>query len=39
MITLQFSCNVNIKIYIGKIDIFLDDLDIPWPTAKKPKHN
>ena len=39
VITLQFSCNVNIKIYIGKIDIFLDDLDIPWPTAKKPKHN
>ena len=38
IITLHFSCNVDIKIFITKIDIFLDDLDIPWPTIRKPQH-
>ena len=37
-ITLNFSLNVTIKLFIEKIEIYLDDLDMPWPTVKKPIH-
>ena len=37
-ITLNFSSDVTIKLFIEKIEIFLDDLDMPWPTGKKPMH-
>ena len=37
-IILNFSSNVTIKILVEKIEIFLDDLDMPWPTGKKPIH-
>ena len=37
-ITLKFSSDVTIKLLIEKIEIYLDDLDMPWPTGKKPIH-
>ena len=37
-ITLNFSLNLTIKIKVEKIKILLDDLDMPWPTVKKPMH-
>ena len=37
-ITLNFSLDVTIKLCIEKIEIYLDDLDMPWPTVKKPMH-
>ena len=37
-ITLNFSLDVTIKLFIDKIEIYLDDLDMPWPTGKKPMH-
>ena len=37
-ITLNFSLDVTIKLFIEKIEIYLDDLDMPWPTGKKPIH-
>ena len=36
--TLNFSSDFTIKIAVDKIEIFLDDLDMPWPTVKKPIH-
>ena len=37
-ITLNFSLGLTIKLFIEKIEIYLDDLDMPWPTGKKPMH-
>ena len=37
-ITLNFSSDLTIKLFIEKIEIYLDDLDMPWPTGKKPMH-
>ena len=37
-IKLNFSSDVTIKLLVEKIEIFLDDLDMPWPTGKKPMH-
>lgn len=37
-LTLNFSLDVTIKLFIEKIEIYLDDLDMPWPTVKKPMH-
>ena len=37
-ITLNFSLDITIKLFIEKIEIYLDDLDMPWPTGKKPLH-
>ena len=37
-ITLNFSMSVEIILYCKKIDILLEDFDIPWPTKLKPKH-
>ena len=37
-ITLSFSSDVTIKLFVEKIEIYLDDLDMPWPTGKKPMH-
>ena len=28
----------HVKLFIEKIEIYLDDLDMPWPTGKKPMH-
>ena len=36
--TLNFSSDFTIKLSVEKIEIFLDDLDMPWPTVKKPIH-
>ena len=36
--TLNFSSDFTIKLSVEKIKIFLDDLDMPWPTVKKPIH-
>ena len=38
-ITFNFSSDVTIKLFVEKIEIYLDDLDMPWPTGKKPMHN
>ena len=32
------SEGITIKLFIEKIEIYLDDLDMPWPTGKKPMH-
>ena len=37
-IKLNFSSDITIKLFIDEIEIYLDDLDMPWPTAKKPMH-
>jgi len=37
-ITLNFSMSVQIILYCKKIDVLLEDIDIPWPTKLKPKH-
>ena len=37
-ITLNFSKSVEIILYCKKIDVLLEDFDIPWPTKLKPKH-
>ena len=37
-IKLNFSSDLTIKLLVEKIEIFLDDLDMPWPTGKKPMH-
>ena len=37
-IILNFSLDIKIKLLIEKIEIYLDDLDMPWPTGKKPMH-
>jgi len=37
-IKLNFSSDITIKLFIEEIEIYLDDLDMPWPTGKKPMH-
>ena len=37
-IILNFSLEFIIKLEVEKIKIFLDDLDMPWPTGKTPIH-
>ena len=37
-ITLNFSMSVEIILCCKKIDVVLEDIDIPWPTKLKPKH-
>ena len=37
-ITFNFSSDVTIKLFVEKLEIYLDDLDMPWPTGKKPMH-
>ena len=37
-IIFYFSSDFIIKLAVEKIKIFLDDLDMPWPTVKKPMH-
>ena len=37
-VTLYFSSDITIKLLVEKIEIYLDDLDMPWPTGKKPMH-
>lgn len=37
-IVLNFSLDITIKLLIEEIEIYLDDLDMPWPTGKKPMH-
>ncbi len=37
-IILNFSSDVTVKLLTEKIEIYLDDLDMPWPTGKKPMH-
>ena len=37
-ITLNFSMSVEIILCCKKIDVVLEDIDIPWPTKLKPEH-
>ena len=37
-ISFNFSLNSSIDIKVKKINILLDDIDLPWPTIKKPIH-
>ena len=37
-ITLNFSMSVEIILFCKKIDVVLEDIDIPWPTKLKPEH-
>ena len=38
IISLNFSLGMFIKIKIKDLNIFLDDIDMPWPTYKEPIH-
>ena len=37
-IILNFSMSVEIILCCKKIDVVLEDIDIPWPTKLKPEH-
>ena len=37
-IILNFSSDITVKLLTEKIEIYLDDIDMPWPTGKKPMH-
>lgn len=37
-IILYFSKSIEIILYCKKLDILLEDIDIPWPTKLKPEH-
>ena len=37
-ITLHFSSSVEFVIECKKIEVYLEDIDIPWPTKLKPEH-
>ena len=37
-ITLNFSMSIEIILNCKKIDALLEDIDLPWPTKLKPKH-
>ena len=37
-ITLNFSMSVEIILCCEKLDVVLEDIDIPWPTKLKPEH-
>lgn len=37
-ITLNFSMSIEIILCCEKLDIILEDIDIPWPTKLKPEH-
>ena len=38
-IVLNFSMSSKIKLSCNKINVTIEDIDIPWPTTLKPKHN
>mgnify|MGYP003689629979 CR=1 FL=1 len=37
-ITLHFSSSVEFVIECKKIEVYLEDIDVPWPTKLKPEH-
>ena len=37
-ITLNFSSSVDFVLECKKIEAYLEDIDIPWPTKLKPEH-
>ncbi len=37
-ITLIFSYNVCVKLHVTKLDIFIRDIEVPYPTQKIPDH-
>ena len=37
-IILNFSMSVKIILCCEKLDVVLEDIDIPWPTKLKPEH-
>ena len=37
-ITLHFSMSIEMILNCKKIDALLEDIDLPWPTKLKPKH-
>ena len=37
-ITLHFSMSIEIILNCKKINALLEDIDLPWPTKLKPKH-
>ena len=37
-ITLNFSTSIEMILCCEKLDIILEDIDIPWPTKLKPEH-
>ena len=38
-IFLNFSKSIEIILYCKKMNVLIEDIDIPWPTKLKPKHN
>ena len=37
-ITLHFSSSIEFVLQCDKIEVYLEDIDIPWPTKLKPEH-
>jgi len=37
-ITLHFSSSIEFVLECEKIEAYLEDIDIPWPTKLKPEH-
>ena len=37
-ITLHFSSSIEFVLECDKIEVYLEDIDIPWPTKLKPEH-
>ena len=37
-ITLHFSSSIDFVLECDKIEVYLEDIDIPWPTKLKPEH-
>ena len=37
-ITLHFSSSIEFILECDKIEVYLEDIDIPWPTKLKPEH-
>ena len=37
-LSLNFSLDLFIRMKVINLDVFLDDIDMPWPTINKPKH-
>ena len=38
-LSLHFSKSVKIILRCKKINVLIEDIDIPWPTKLKPNHN
>ena len=38
-IILHFSKSIEIMLIYEKMSVLIEDIDVPWPTKLKPKHD